>query len=132
MLDLQAEMKLPYLFISNDMAVEERVSHRVAVMYLGEIVEIGPRSAVFENPVHPYTRRLLAAVPVRDPGNVIWPRSWPRQRSRVRCDHPTTSRPSALLGKSRPVTRSRYGERSGSACDRPLIADWRSYFGICG
>ncbi len=49
------------------MAVVERVSHRVAVMYLGEIVEISPRSAVFENPVHPYTRRLLAAVPVPDP-----------------------------------------------------------------
>ena len=67
MLDLQAEMKLAYLFISHDMAVVERVSHRIAVMYLGEIVEIGPRAAVLENPQHPYTRRLLAAVPVPDP-----------------------------------------------------------------
>ena len=49
------------------MAVVERVSHRVAVMYLGQIVEIGPRQAVFGNPQHPYTRRLLAAVPVPDP-----------------------------------------------------------------
>jgi peptide/nickel transport system ATP-binding protein len=49
------------------MAVVERVSHRVAVMYLGEIVEIGPREAVFQNPQHPYTKRLLAAVPIADP-----------------------------------------------------------------
>jgi peptide/nickel transport system ATP-binding protein len=49
------------------MAVVERVSHRVAVMYLGEIVEIGPRASVFENPQHSYTRKLIAAVPVPDP-----------------------------------------------------------------
>ncbi len=67
MLELQERMRLAYLFISHDMAVVERVSHRVAVMYLGEIVEIGPRVAIFGNPQHPYTRRLLAAVPVADP-----------------------------------------------------------------
>jgi peptide/nickel transport system ATP-binding protein len=67
MLDLQESMGLAYLFISHDMAVVERMSHRVAVMYLGEIVEIGPRQAIFENPQHPYTRRLLAAVPIPDP-----------------------------------------------------------------
>ena len=67
MLDLQASLGLAYLFISHDMAVVERVSHRVAVMYLGEIVEIGPRAAIFGNPQHAYTRRLLAAVPVADP-----------------------------------------------------------------
>ncbi|MBN9437374.1 ABC transporter ATP-binding protein [Bosea sp. (in: a-proteobacteria)] len=67
MLELQERMKLAYLFISHDMAVVERVSHRVAVMYLGEIVEIGPREAIFGNPQPPYTRRLLAAVPVADP-----------------------------------------------------------------
>jgi len=67
MLDLQARMGLGYLFISHDMAVVERVSHRVAVMYLGEIVEIGPREQIFQNPQHPYTKRLLAAVPIADP-----------------------------------------------------------------
>ncbi|WP_244608012.1 ABC transporter ATP-binding protein [Bradyrhizobium vignae] len=67
MLDLQASMGLAYLFISHDIAVVERMSHRVAVMYLGEIVEIGPRASVFGNPQHPYTRRLMAAVPVPDP-----------------------------------------------------------------
>ncbi len=67
MLDLQQSLDLAFLFISHDMAVVERVSHRVAVMYLGEIVEIGPRAAVFDNPQHDYTRKLMAAVPVPDP-----------------------------------------------------------------
>jgi len=67
MLDLQARMGLAYLFISHDMSVVERISHRVAVMYLGEFVEIGTREAIFGNPQHPYTKRLLAAVPIADP-----------------------------------------------------------------
>ncbi|MCZ8313548.1 ABC transporter ATP-binding protein [Phreatobacter sp.] len=67
MLDLQASMGLAYLFISHDIAVVERMCHRVAVMYLGEIVEIGPRAEVFGNPQHPYTKKLMAAVPIPDP-----------------------------------------------------------------
>jgi len=66
-MDLQAERGLAYLFISHDMAVVEKMSHRVAVLYLGQIMEMGSRQQVFENPSHDYTRRLLSAVPVADP-----------------------------------------------------------------
>ncbi|RWH37560.1 MAG: ABC transporter ATP-binding protein [Mesorhizobium sp.] len=65
--ELQREFGVAYLFISHDMAVVENVSDRVAVMYLGQIVEIGSRDQVFSNPRHPYTRRLIEAVPVPDP-----------------------------------------------------------------
>ncbi|MGB0799769.1 MAG: ABC transporter ATP-binding protein, partial [Planktomarina sp.] len=67
MLELQAELGISMLFISHDMAVVERVSHHVAVMYLGRIVEIGTRREVFENPAHPYTKTLMDAVPIADP-----------------------------------------------------------------
>ncbi|EKF18623.1 ABC transporter ATP-binding protein [Nitratireductor pacificus] len=67
LMDLQARFGLAYLFISHDMAVVERISHRVAVMYLGQVVETGPRASVFEDPRHPYTRRLMSAAPVPDP-----------------------------------------------------------------
>ena len=67
LMDLQAETGISVLFISHDMAVVERIAHRVAVMYLGEIVEIGSRRKVFGNPQHSYTRKLLSSVPVADP-----------------------------------------------------------------
>ncbi|AEX52346.1 ABC transporter ATP-binding protein [Rahnella aquatilis] len=67
MMDLQRDTGVAWLFISHDMAVVERIANRVAVMYSGQIVEIGPRDAVFSNPKHPYTQRLLSSVPVADP-----------------------------------------------------------------
>jgi peptide/nickel transport system ATP-binding protein/glutathione transport system ATP-binding protein len=67
MMELQSELGLSFLFISHDMAVVERVSHQVGVMYLGRIVELGPRDRVFENPQHPYTQALMSAVPIADP-----------------------------------------------------------------
>ncbi|WP_421565972.1 dipeptide ABC transporter ATP-binding protein [Ochrobactrum sp. EDr1-4] len=66
-MDLQKEQGLAYLFISHDMAVVEKMSHRVAVLYLGQIMELGSRRQVFETPSHPYTQRLLSAVPIADP-----------------------------------------------------------------
>ena len=67
MMELQEEMGLSYIFISHDMGVVERIIHRVAVMYLGQIVEMGSRRAVLGNPLHPYTQKLLSAVPIADP-----------------------------------------------------------------
>jgi peptide/nickel transport system ATP-binding protein/glutathione transport system ATP-binding protein len=67
MMELQAELGISFLFISHDMAVVERVSHYVGVMYLGRIVEIGRRDQVFENPLHSYTQALMKAVPIADP-----------------------------------------------------------------
>ena len=85
-MELQEQQGLAYLFISHDMAVVEQMSHRVAVLYLGQIVELGTRQQVFETPAHPYTRRLLAAVPVADPLRV-------RHRTPREGDIPSPIRP---------------------------------------
>jgi glutathione transport system ATP-binding protein len=86
LMELQEKRRLSYLFITHDMAVVEKISHRVAVMYLGQIVELGSRQAIFENPQHSYTRKLLSAVPIADPQ---------RERAKVRIEGeiPSSVRP---------------------------------------
>jgi len=87
LLGLQEEKRLSYLFISHDLAVVEHVSHHVAVMYLGRIVEIAPTEAIFDTPIHPYTKALLSAVPVPDPAAAA------RQRIRLQGEIPSPSSP---------------------------------------
>ena len=84
--DLQDELGLALLFISHDLAIVEHLTHRVAVMYLGKIVELADRATLFSNPHHPYTRALLSAVPVPDP-------TAPRNRIILRGDVPSPINP---------------------------------------
>ena len=88
MQELQDELGISYLFISHDMAVVERISHRVAVMSMGQIVETGPTRAVLGNPQHPYTQKLLAAVPIPDPAR-RHAEDWQRNRQRIEGDVPS-------------------------------------------
>jgi peptide/nickel transport system ATP-binding protein len=67
LLELQASLRLTFLFVAHDLSVVRHISDRVAVMYVGQLVELAPTAAIFEHPYHPYTAALLLAVPVPDP-----------------------------------------------------------------
>jgi peptide/nickel transport system ATP-binding protein len=84
--DLQLDLGLALLFISHDLAIVEHMTHRVAVMYLGKIVELAPKRNIFSNPKHPYTKALLSAAPVPEPGAV-------RQRIILKGDVPSPISP---------------------------------------
>jgi peptide/nickel transport system ATP-binding protein len=86
LIDLQEEFKIAYLFIAHDLAVVERIADRVAVMYLGQIVEVAARAEIFRNPLHPYTRALLQAIPIPDPARA-------RERQVLRGDPPSPAQP---------------------------------------
>jgi len=112
MIALQDELKLAYLFVSHDLAVVRHVSHRIAVMYLGRIVELADKRALFATPLHPYTEALLAAAPVPDPA---------RRRTRrliLEGDVPSPMRPPSGC---RFHTRCPYAEPSCRVTDPPLI-----------
>jgi oligopeptide/dipeptide ABC transporter ATP-binding protein len=110
--DLQEQLNLAYLFITHDLQVVRYISHRIAVMYLGGIVEEGPTREVFERPVHPYTRALLSAAPVAQ---------WAAKRERFRLEGEIPS-PVGLGNSCRLATRCPLAEPACSKAKPPLLA----------
>jgi oligopeptide transport system ATP-binding protein len=124
--DLQDELNLTYLFVAHDLGVVRHVSDRIAVMYLGKMVEIGPSEEVYSNPIHPYTVSLLSAVPIPDPnenrarepvileGDVPSPANPPKAcRFHTRCPHATD-----ICSQDEPPLVD-YGKGHWAACHHP-------------
>src|SRR6185312_16020220 len=86
--DLQDRLGLSYLFIAHDLSVVRHISHRVGIMYAGQLVETADRTAIYENPSHPYTKALLSAIPVPDP-----PAQRERRRIVIRGELPSPTQP---------------------------------------
>jgi oligopeptide/dipeptide ABC transporter ATP-binding protein len=127
---LQSELGLAYLFISHDLAIVRAIAHRVAVMYLGRIVEIGAASDIYERATHPYTQSLLSAVPIADPrrrnlrtrialtGEIPSPRAVPTGcRFRTRC-----WKAQDICARADPALIDRLGHGHPSACHFPEVA----------
>ena len=125
--DLQEEFDLTYIFVAHDLGVVRHVADRVAVMYLGKIVELGPADEVYANPVHPYTEALLSAVPIPDPrtnagrtprvleGDVPSPADPPRAcRFHTRCPYATE-----ICSEVEPLLEE-HRRRQYAACHHPL------------
>jgi peptide/nickel transport system ATP-binding protein len=119
--DLQEELGLTYLFISHGLSVVEHISTRVGIMYLGKLVEVAPSQAIFRNPLHPYTRALLSAIPVPDPDAK-------RQRLPLAGEIPTTIEPPAGC---RFRTRCPLAEPECAATDPRLVEVEPEHFVAC-
>jgi peptide/nickel transport system ATP-binding protein len=122
MLDLRRDFGLTYLFITHDLAIAKYISDRIAVMYLGKIVELGDKDAIFSHPVHPYTKALLAAIPVPNPERK-------RKATELIGDVPSAVN---IPSGCRFHTRCRYAEKACSEQEPNLVEVAPNHFAACG
>jgi peptide/nickel transport system ATP-binding protein len=121
MLDLRRDLGLTYLFITHDLAIAKYISDRIAVMYLGRIVELGDKDAIFSNPLHPYTKALLAAIPVPNPEHR-------RKTSELVGDVPSAVN---IPSGCRFRTRCKYAEKKCADREPELVAVDDNHFVAC-
>jgi peptide/nickel transport system ATP-binding protein len=121
--NLQSEFDLTYLFIAHDLAVVRHISDRIAVMYLGKVVEIAPAEDLYENPLHPYTIALLSAIPIPDP---VVERT--RETIRIYGDLPSPANPPAAC---RFHTRCPFVQESRCRDDEPLLRELEGHQVAC-